>query len=149
MFESRHEFLGFSEKNNYHFDILRRAKHSSMMILHHLHTSNKHHRCSQKSSRFSCGVCNKDVSTTIYFPCLICSIFRLCTGCFAKNTTHLHLHLFPSLPSTKGAQPRTVMVSIYVLENKSVSFFLVGFDICDMFTELTNLYTYSFRFFRY
>lgn len=117
MLENRQAFLDFSQKHNYNFDMLRRAKYSSMMILHHLHTSNKH-SCSQNSSRLTCGVCNKDVSKTIYFPCLICSIFRLCTGCYAKSTMNLHLHLFPTFPTANGAQPRTVMVSIYVLENK-------------------------------
>ncbi|KAG7650846.1 Zinc finger TAZ-type [Arabidopsis thaliana x Arabidopsis arenosa] len=109
MFESRQAFLAFSQKHNYNFHTLRHAKHSSMMILHHLHTSNKHH-CSQNSSSLTCTACKKDVSTTIYFPCLLCPDYRACTGCYTKNRTLRHLHIFPTLPSANRAPSRTVMV---------------------------------------
>lgn len=111
IFESRQAFLAFSQKHNYNFDTLRRAKHSSMMILYHLHTSNKH-RASQNSSSLTCTACKKDVSTTIYFPCLLCPDYRACNGCYTKDTILRHLHLFPTLPSANGAPPKTVMVSI-------------------------------------
>ncbi|KAL1207605.1 Histone acetyltransferase HAC2 [Cardamine amara subsp. amara] len=113
LFENRQAFLAFSQKHNYSFDILRHAKYSSMMILHHLHTSNKTH-CPQITSscrHLACGDCGKDVSRMVYFPCLLCSSFRLCTGCYTrKRTFQIHLHLFPTLPSVTGVQPKTVMV---------------------------------------
>lgn len=143
MFESRQVFLGFSQKHNYSFDTLRRAKHSSMMILHHLHSSDKHHSENSNSSFFqvTCTTCQKDVSKTIYYSCLICSDCRVCTACYNKKNTVLRLlHLFPMTPSTHGTPPRTVGVSILFFgQTKTFTLFLSLVYIFFMFSELCNL----------
>lgn len=51
LFENRHAFLSFCQGNHYQFDTLRRAKHSSMMLLYHLHKS-----ISTNDSPLECGV---------------------------------------------------------------------------------------------
>lgn len=137
MFESRQAFLSFSQKHNYNFDVLRRAKHSSMMILHHLHTSNKkHHHCSENSSQVTCTACKKDVSTTVFFPCLVCSDFRLCTGCYDKDRILRLLHLFPTSPSTSRTPPRTVAVSICLKKTELLLRFSLFF--CFVFDPFTK-----------
>ncbi|KAF2607636.1 hypothetical protein F2Q68_00045883 [Brassica cretica] len=112
-FESRQMFLSFSQKHNYRFDTLRRAKNSSMMILHHLHTSNKLHQSQISSGALlqvvTCTACQKDVSTTIYYTSLCCPSYRACTSCYS-NSKYLRLrHLFPVVPCIHGIPPRTVV----------------------------------------
>ncbi|XP_010474175.1 PREDICTED: histone acetyltransferase HAC2-like [Camelina sativa] len=110
MFDSRQAFLAISQKNNYIFHTLRHAKYSSMMILYNLHTSTKLHHHSQNSSGLICTDCKKDVSTSIYLPCLLCPDYRACTGCYTDKETVRHLHIFPTLASANGVPPKTVMV---------------------------------------
>ncbi|XP_018443473.2 histone acetyltransferase HAC2-like [Raphanus sativus] len=110
-FEGRQMFLSFSQKHNYSFDTLRRAKNSSMRILHHLHTSNKLHQ-SQISSggllQVTCTACQKDVSATVYYTSLCCSSYLACTSCYNNKKVLRLLHLFPVLPSKHGIPPRPV-----------------------------------------
>ncbi|CAH8386523.1 unnamed protein product [Eruca vesicaria subsp. sativa] len=108
-FQTRQMFLSFSEKHNYSFDTLRRTKYSSMMILHHLHASNELHH-SQISTggllKVTCMGCQKDVSRTIYYTCLVSSCnYRACTSCNNSNNVLPRIHLFPVVPSIHGIPP--------------------------------------------
>ncbi|KAL1538892.1 histone acetyltransferase [Salvia divinorum] len=84
-FDDRLSFLNFCEKNFYRFDTLRRAKHSSMMIIHHLHEQR-----SRAMEEAMCSICNQNVVAG--WHCEMCSQFHVCDACFQREGDHCHLH---------------------------------------------------------
>lgn len=86
LFENRSDFLSFCQRNYYQFDTLRRAKHSSMMILYHLHNPNMH------ISEDFCSFCHKDTSMDHCWLCEICPQFEVCAACYQENGASLHIH---------------------------------------------------------
>ncbi|XP_022733629.1 histone acetyltransferase HAC12-like isoform X2 [Durio zibethinus] len=86
LFENRHGFLSFCQKNNYQFDTLRRAKHSSMMILHYLHYPTVF------TAGTTCSICYKDTPTDQCWLCEICPNVAVCAACYQKDYGSLHVH---------------------------------------------------------
>ncbi|KAG6396176.1 hypothetical protein SASPL_142318 [Salvia splendens] len=84
-FDDRLSFLSFCEKNFYRFDTLRRAKHSSMMIIHHLHESR-----SRAMEEAICSICNQNVVAG--WHCEMCPQFHVCVACFQREGDHCHFH---------------------------------------------------------
>lgn len=84
LFDDRHSFLNFCQKNHYQFDTLRRAKHSSMMILHHLHT------LTAITMETICSICNQDAM--VGWHCEICTQFHVCNACYQKVGDGCHVH---------------------------------------------------------
>ena len=97
-FDSRREFLSLCEGNRYQFDSLRRAKHSTSMVLYHLH-------CPEEP-RFSptCNVCCEDLPPGGAPPGWRCggpcADFDVCDACQAASP-HEHAVVRAPLP-----QPR-------------------------------------------
>lgn len=85
-FENRNAFLSFCQKNYYQFDTLRRAKFSSMMILHHLHNS------SMLTAESICCLCRKDTVIDQCWQCETCPQFEVCTACYQEKGNSLHIH---------------------------------------------------------
>eukprot|EP00879_Flechtneria_rotunda_P004691 GHRR01004955.1.p1 GENE.GHRR01004955.1~~GHRR01004955.1.p1 ORF type:complete len:1088 (+),score=359.45 GHRR01004955.1:402-3266(+) len=83
-FETRQAFLSLCQGNHYQFDSLRRAKHSSMMVLYHLHNP--------QAPAFSstCNFCHCEIEPGTGFRCTVCSDFDMCKNCKASGMRHEH-----------------------------------------------------------
>ena len=85
IFETRQTFLSLCQGNHYQFDTFRRAKHSSMMVLYHLHNP------TAPAFTSSCNVCNREIEPGQGFRCSVCTDFDVCAICKNKpNFSHPH-----------------------------------------------------------
>jgi len=75
-FDTRQQFLNYCQGNHFQFDQLRRAKHTSMMILYHLHNPAAPKILQQ------CGACYREITHGIRYHCQKCSNFDLCQDCY-------------------------------------------------------------------
>ena len=76
--DSRHVFLKMSEFHHYQFDTLRRAKYSSMMVLHHLLSPDS------PALTHSCDNCRNVITSSIRYHCTTCANYDLCAECNIK-----------------------------------------------------------------
>lgn len=83
--ETRHSFLSLCTGNKYQFDQLRRAKHSTMMVLYHLHNPDA------PAHLYTCNECRSDILGGKRFHCDICQSgnFDLCERCVTR-VKHIH-----------------------------------------------------------
>lgn len=95
-FDTRQSFLNLCQGNHYQFDQLRRAKHSSMMVLYHLHNPD--------APKFvpTCSFCHIDILGNLRYRCEKCEV-DFCQGCFSKVGSAIHSH--PLRPFNSGAAP--------------------------------------------
>jgi len=98
---NRQAFLNLCRGNHYQFDELRRAKHTSMMVLWHLHNRNEPKFVQQ------CVHCNREILSGIRYHCAICSDYDLCEKCHKDPKTNrgscTH-KLHPIAVESEGAQ---------------------------------------------
>ena len=77
-------FLNLCQGNrHYQFDTVRRAKHSSMMVLYHLHNPDA------PTVSTNCNVCNMEIDHGSGYRCTVCPDFDICATC-KDRTGHAH-----------------------------------------------------------
>ncbi|CAI5708028.1 unnamed protein product [Peronospora effusa] len=88
IFDTREAFLLYCQNNHCQFDQIRRAKHSSMMVLYHLFNQGT------TGFTFSCSNCKTTLLSGNRWNCSICPVFNLCDACHTKTKHDHQLHLF-------------------------------------------------------
>lgn len=85
-FDSRLAFLNLCQGNHYQYDTLRRAKHSTMMILYHLHNP------TVPAFVSSCFNCHEDIEAGQGWHCETCPDYDLCSSCYQRQGSAGHAH---------------------------------------------------------
>lgn len=89
-FYTRHQFLSLCQGNHYQFDTLRRARHSSMMVLYHMHNP------SEPAFSANCNICKAEISPGQGYRCKECPDFDMCEACFNNpKVSHPHQLMAP------------------------------------------------------
>ncbi|XP_050381210.1 histone acetyltransferase HAC12-like isoform X2 [Argentina anserina] len=100
LIENRYSFLSFCEKNHYQFDTPRRAKYSSIMILHHLRN------LTARTAGNICSICHKDGVTDRIWVCGVCPEFDVCAKCYQEKGSSCHIHkLTPTVCHKEKSSP--------------------------------------------
>ncbi|KAM0063020.1 putative histone acetyltransferase chromatin regulator PHD family [Helianthus debilis subsp. tardiflorus] len=85
-FDTRQAFLSLCQGNHYQYDTLRRAKHSSMMVLYHLHNP------TAPAFVTTCNRCHNDIETGQGWRCDVCPDYDVCNSCYHKDGGIDHPH---------------------------------------------------------
>lgn len=92
-FDTRQAFLSLCQGNHYQYDTLRRAKHSSMMVLYHLHNP------TAPAFVTTCNICYLDIETGQGWRCEVCPEYDVCNSCYQKDGAVNHPHKLTNHPS--------------------------------------------------
>jgi hypothetical protein len=98
-FDTRQSVLNLCQGNHYQFDQLRRAKHTSMMVLYHIHNPD--------APKFvpSCNNCHKDLLSGFRYRCENCDL-DFCQACHASIGSRIHLHPLRPIAIASNSQPQ-------------------------------------------
>lgn len=95
---NRQAFLNLCQGNHYQFDQLRRAKHSSMMVLWHLHNRDAPKFVQQ------CATCSREILTGFRYHCPTCADFDQCQECISNVKMPRHPHQLKPIAIASGPQ---------------------------------------------
>jgi len=95
---NRQLFLELCQTNNYQFDQMRRAKHSSMMVLWHLHNRDAPKFVQQ------CALCAREILAGYRYHCPTCADYDLCQECYQNQHTPRHQHQLKPIPIVNSKQ---------------------------------------------
>ncbi|XP_042438288.1 histone acetyltransferase HAC12-like isoform X2 [Zingiber officinale] len=111
LFDVRTGFLNFCQNEQYQFDTLRRAKHSTLMILYHLHNPMEYVFTS------SCAMCHGSIDGGQNWHCMNCQGYRLCDSCYLKGTSHHQLVSHTMLPgiNLQPKQQRSGRLNVHIV----------------------------------
>jgi E1A/CREB-binding protein len=89
---NRQLFLNLCQGNHYQFDQLRRAKHTSMMVLWHLHNRDAPKFVQQ------CAVCSREILQGMRYHCPTCADYDQCYECMSNPNVPRHQHPLKAIP---------------------------------------------------
>ncbi|KAJ0257174.1 Histone acetyltransferase HAC12 [Hirschfeldia incana] len=92
-FDTRQAFLSLCQGNHYQYDTLRRAKHSSMMVLYHLHNP------TAPAFVATCNACHLDIESGQGWRCDVCPDYDVCNTCYSRDGCVNHPHKLTNHPS--------------------------------------------------
>ncbi|KAL0048475.1 hypothetical protein WJX82_004140 [Trebouxia sp. C0006] len=92
-FHTRQAFLSLCQGNHYQFDTIRRAKHSSAMVLYHLHNPDA------PAFASTCNACGLEIEAGHGFRCPQCTDYDLCAVC---HNTGRGQHIHPLVAQVRG-----------------------------------------------
>jgi len=95
-YDTRQQFLNLCQGNHYQFDDLRRAKHTSMMSLYHMHNPDV------PKFLVTCSNCNVDINSGYCYTSEKDTEFHLCQDCYQK-THKIFTDKFPFRRSAVGS----------------------------------------------
>jgi E1A/CREB-binding protein len=95
---NRQAFLNLCQGNHYQYDQLRRAKHSSMMVLWHLHNRDAPKFVQQ------CAICSREILQGYRYHCPTCADHDQCHDCVSNPNTPRHPHPLKPIPVASQQQ---------------------------------------------